>query len=272
MNRRILLPIVVLVLVTLACAAPASDKATPTLPPEPTVEVLPTKAPEPTNTPEPTKAPEPTAVPTEKPVEEPTEDSPDLPTSAPVSDEPPAYYLEEFGGDLGNYTYFTNYGDDDGYELYSDDDKLIFDIASDNTAAYVTYDPWVYEDVYTEVAIENRGANTMDVSLVCRFSEDGWYEFAIQSNGLWYIWRYDSDSEDYTMLYNGGSQNINMGKAQNIYGAECDGQDLTFCINGKKAFSVRDDTHREGQVGFGVTSYDDVPVKVEFEYFFIDEP
>ncbi len=272
MKLKMLLPIVVLVMVTLACAAPTSEKATPTLPPEPTVEVRSTKAPEPTNTTEPTKAPEPTAVPTDEPVEEPTEASSDLPTSAPVEDEAPVYYLEEFGGDLGNYTYFTNYGDDDGYELLAEDDKLIFDIASEETAVYVTYDPWIYEDVYTEVAIENRGANTMDVSLLCRASDEGWYEFAIQSNGLWYIWRYDADAEKYTSLYNGGSKNINMGKAQNIYGALCEGQSLTFFINGEKAYSVKDSTHREGQVGFGVTSYAEMPVKVEFEYFFIDEP
>lgn len=269
MNRKLLVPIVALVLVTLACAAPTSDsKPTPTLPPAPTIEVA-TQAPEPTATQVPTEAP----APTEEPTEEPTEASSDLPTSAPQSDEPEAFYVEEFGGDLSQYTYFLNYGDEDGFELYSDNDKLNFEITSADTALYVVYDPYFYEDVYVEVAIENRGANTMDVSLLCRYNDDGWYEFAIQSNGLWYIYRYDSAGDGkYTPLYNGGSKDINMGKAENIYGATCKGNDLTFYINGNKAFSVKDSTHREGQVGFGVTSYEDVPVKVEYEYFAILEP
>jgi hypothetical protein len=51
-----------------------------------------------------------------------------------------------------------------------------------------TYDPYVYEDVRIDARVINRGVNNNNVSLVCRYTDSGWYEFNIANNGLYWIY------------------------------------------------------------------------------------
>ena len=104
-----------------------------------------------------------------------------------------------------------------------------FDINGNDIYSYFAYDPWRYEDVRLDARAENRGKNNNNVSLICRGSDEGWYEFSIANNGLWWIYAYDGNDGSYSQLANGGSNAIRMGKDINEY--------TIFCV-GKRSHSI----------------------------------
>ncbi len=236
-------------------------------PPSPTTS--PTQTPLPTNTPQPTDPPSATATSGETQV---------VPTDTQaVSTEPEVYYVEEFDDDLSNYSYFVFTGVDGGTDMiFTENGALAFNIADQQTWVYVTYDPWVYADVRIGVSAENQGVNSQRVSLLCRVSEDGWFEFNIGGDGLWEVWVYDDFAEDFFLIGNGGSTDINLGKDTNIYVAECIGDTLSLYINGilARTLTIPIDYRSlaEGQVGLAVSSFEAVPVMIEIGWFGIEAP
>jgi hypothetical protein len=120
-------------------------------------------------------------------------------------------------------------------------------------------------DVQIDISAENRGSNENNVSMICRYTDRGWYEFNIGNDGIWDILRYDEGS-GYETLYNGGSNSINMGKDTNSYTGVCAGNQLTLYINGVETRTVRDSTYSSGYAGVSVSSFSSVPVTIEFDY------
>ncbi len=195
------------------------------------------------------------------------------------SGDAPDFYREEFDGDISNYTYFEYHElfrgaeADDSIAPTNKDGVLVFDLPKANKWVYITYDPYIYEDVTIELQAENRGKNNNNVSLLCRYSEDGWYEFNIANNGLYWIYAF-IPGEGYLLVVNGGSTAIKQGRDINTYQATCSGDTLSLYINGVEVKTIRDTKYklREGQVGFGVSSFDVTPILVEMEYFDISQP
>jgi hypothetical protein len=264
--------------VSLACNLGRS--AEPTAVPSPTdapQETLSTKPPEPTQPPAPTATDTPLPEPTEPPT--PTEAPTDLPepTEEEASDEPPAYYIEEFDGDISNYSYFLQSGTDRGDEMiYTDNGNLTFDLTTPDTWVYVTYDPWIYQDVRIGMSAVNRGNNSQNISLICRYSDSGWFEFNIGGDGLYDILVFNGFENQYELIFNGGSTLINLGKDTNEYIGECIGNSLSLYINGELAREVTIPSDYsfmdEGQVGFSVSSFDSLPILVLVEWFGIEAP
>ncbi len=255
-----------IVLTGLACFTPGQPDPTATLPPTNT------SIPEPTLTPNPT----------------PTNTTPPLPTNTPttevqapaeeteaVDDTPPAYFTEEFEGDLGSWSYFLMNGNETNMDLYSDNGRLVFDLQGTYQWVYVLYDEYTYESVRIDVLAENRGKNTNNVSLICNYTDAlGWYEFNISNGGLYDVLIFSEVDGDYFILDSGGSTAINMGRAENVYTAICEGNHLWLYINGVLEKEVIDNTYnlREGQVGVSVSSFDVTPILVEIDYFSISAP
>ncbi|MBW8011431.1 MAG: hypothetical protein FVQ83_09355 [Chloroflexi bacterium] len=128
-------------------------------------------------------------------------------------------------------------------------------------------------DVRIEIATESiAGPNRNNISLICRYTELGWYEFNMGSDGLWSIQIYDSASDSYETLYNGGSDYINLKLLSNEFAAECIGDELSFYINGQFIFSVRDSQFREGQIGFVVSTFNIAGVGVEVDWLEVSVP
>ncbi len=150
----------------------------------------------------------------------------------------------------------------------------MFELTGVNLFTYVFYDPWVYSVVQLDTVAENRGKNNNNVGLVCQASEDGWYEFSIANNGLWWIWAYDGRAQEYSMLANGGSTAVRMGKDSNRYTVICNENKLALFINGQQTKTLTDTkfAFREGQVGIGVSSFDVLPIVLEFDYITIAQP
>jgi hypothetical protein len=184
-----------------------------------------------------------------------------------------AFFTEEFDGDLGNWTYWVSSGSESGVGLSAENASLNVLLSTENTSVYVFYDPYIYEDVILEAQADNRGKNNNNVSLVCRYNatDSTWYEFSVANNGLYWIYAYDGG---YNQIANGGSNLIKTGKDTNVYTVGCVGDTLSLYINGQEVRTFQDKTYRlkEGQVGLNVTSFDVLPIEVDFEYFTIAEP
>lgn len=219
---------------------------------------------------EPSKAPEPTTAPTDLP---PTKVPPTEVPPTPKPTDLPAFFTEEFDGDLNNWTYFVNYGEETGVELGVENAKLNINITSEQTSMYVFYTPYIYTDVVIEMKADNAGKNNNNVSLVCRYNEADatWYEFSIANNGLYWIYAFVDNG--YKEIYTGGSNLIKQGKDTNVYKVSCIGNELTLFINGQEVRSLKDATYglSEGQVGLSVTSFLVLPIVIDIEYFTIAE-
>ena len=155
--KMALLFVSVFILVGLACSFSTTPDptATPyviTATPEPEEEVV-VVQPTPTNTQVVVQQPEPT--------EE------DLPTEEPVSSEPPAFFVEDFDGDISSWSYFVQHGDPNSLDVYTDDGYLVFDLQGNDQYVYVLYDEYTYSSVRLDILAENRGKNTNEISLVC---------------------------------------------------------------------------------------------------------
>ncbi len=198
-------------------------------------------------------------------------------TEAPVtSSEPKDFFVDEFDDNMDNYSWFDmGSGDEeDKMNLIYEEGQLKFELKDYNLWPYVIYDPFTYTDVRIDVEAENWGVNQNSVTLVCRYDKDlGWYEFNIANDGTWYIAYYDAMvAKGYITLYDGGSTAIKMGRDTNVYSAVCQGQNLTLFINGVKTRTVEHKDLKEGFVGVGVSSYDNYPVNVYFNWLEISQP
>jgi len=227
---------------------------------ESTQQALNAQAAQPSNTPEPPVA--------EAATQEPAQDAA---TEAPVSQDE-AYYTEEFSSPPQNWTYDLYQGDEQDFDLYTEGDKLVFDIQGANVWSYYLYDSYTYTDARVDFRAENLGNNNNNVSLICRYNSRGWYEFNVANNGLYWIYRYDYDTNEFTLLYNGGVANLKTGKDTNDYTMICEGDRLTLGVNGTEIRTVEDSRFDEGQLGISVSSFDDTPVLVEVDYVTISVP
>ncbi len=215
---------------------------------------------------QPTQPPPIQVQPTQPPSTEP-------PPQAP--DEAPDYFTEEFDGLIPDWTYFLMSGDENKMELTSGDGKLTFNLTGEELYVYLMYDPYTYTDVRIDARAENRGFNTNEVSLICRYDPDyGWYEFAIGNDGLYTIYAYDGTTQQYETLFNGGSTAIHSGKDVNEYTAICKGKTLALYINGVEARTITEKrfAFRDGQVGISTSSFDVLPIIVEWDWVTISEP
>ena len=255
---------IVLLLVLLALSA-CSPMVAATEPPTATSTPAP-----PTNTPTATFTPSPTPIP---------------PTPTP---EFLQYYTEEFEKDLKYWPSFVV--DGSGYGgaiiakepsekivLKTEDGFFKFDIAKTWQYAYSTYDPFDYQDVRLDVRAANLGTNDNSISLICRYTKDsGWYEFNIANSGLYNILYAKVRPEDgyvsYTLIAEGGSNKIKQGLETNDYSAICKGDALTLYINDNLTKEAKDNKLTSGKIGVSVSSFPNLPVKINFDWIKISQP
>jgi hypothetical protein len=267
MKKTLLLPLafiaIFILIVSSACNLPFGGGKTTE---EPQVIVV-TATPEKVNN---VATAKPTLEVTEAPPAEPTED-----TSA--TSEPQAYYVEEFDGDLSNFTYDVingGNGSSDNATINAEDGALKFVNNDEELYTYVYYEPYTYTDVRIDMEAENLATNDNSITLVCRYDPDlGWYEYNIDNDGEWTLFYYDNVvAQRYVQLYDGGSTAIHMGRDTNTYTMICQGSKISLYINDVFTHTFEHKDLKEGQVAFGVSSYDSFPVKVNVNWLEISEP
>lgn len=198
-------------------------------------------------------------------------------TEAPT--EPPAqqYFTEEFDSDTGSWSQIvqknSEEGDTDLAKVTIADGRLKFNLDKE-LIAYRLYDPYEYTDVRIDTHVENRGTNVNDVLLLCRVSSEGLYLINIANSGLYAMYAWEAASNKYTRIADGGSTKIKSGKEFNDYSLVCKDKKLTLYINGNKTREYIDNrfVFRNGKIGVGVASENQVPVSVEFDSVKISEP
>lgn len=257
--RPLLFFVSLLLIVGLACVIGG-----PTTPPPPTAE-------QPIKVEEPTATPEPTEPPTEEPTLPPTEP----PTEAPAVSQ---FFTEEFDQDPGSFWVIDVIGP--GAEKHKDKVKTEFsnsrmriELPEDDLYFYYSFLGYEYEDVQLDLRADNRGANTNNVSLICRSSKDGWYEWSVGSGGDWYLY---AVTDKYNLVANGGTLFLKQGKEVNEYRMVCKGKSISMYINDKeiKGSPVTDNKYglRDGTVAFNISSLNVTPVIVEVDWFKVSEP
>jgi hypothetical protein len=209
------------------------------------------------------------------------------PTSAPASivvadtplPEPTRFYTEEFDGSLAAWTFVRKSGRENSEFTYAPTGgKLVVNITpkGDEPWGYLIHPAMSYTDVQLEIVTTNNGNNSNGVSLVCRYSALGWYEFWISNNGRYGIYAFGPDGEILQAGYQlaeSGSPAIRTGKAENTYTAACKGDDLSLTINGKPIKTVKAKyDFTEGNVGIGFSAFQNNPIDVEFASLKISQP
>jgi len=183
------------------------------------------------------------------------------------------YFSYEIDYDIFEWDHFLTNGDPSGVITVLKNGKLKITINSLDTYAYYIYKFLEAEDVRLDIRVANLGTNNNNVSLICRHSALGWYEFNITSDGLYWIYQYDpSLSDPYKQLWNGDSSSINLGKEENEYTAICKGDQLRLFINGIEGISITDQTLTSGEIGFSVSSQNVTPIVVEIYNFTASVP
>lgn len=210
----------------------------------------------------------------------------EAPTEVPVVPTatigPADFFKEEFDNGLGNYNFFLvdaynssiHYDPNEKADVSTANGTLNFNLNDYYIYYYLTYRPFWYTDVRLDVQIDNYGNNKNLVSLICRYDKQlGWYEFNLNSGGMWQILYYDAIvMKGYTVVADGASTKIKMGKDSNTYTAICKGKTLSLYINGSLVKSIDDKNLDKGLVGLGISSFDSYPVIMQVPWFQISKP
>ena len=209
----------------------------------------------------------------------------DTPTATPFNTDTPTpqpqpYYTEEFNRDVADWFAFMSSGDLQMAEKRVEAGRLSINLLPLDDKLpwfYLINNSFNYSDVKVEALVTNRSANATSVSLVCRYSDIGWYEFVFSSSGTYAIYAVDSVgivSPGYNELISGDTPVINVGAATNVWTAECKGSELNLYVNQTLVRSVIDTKFNfvQGKIGLAVSSPEKLPVNVDFETFTVSEP
>lgn len=185
-------------------------------------------------------------------------------------------YSTDFNGDGGDWedgwVHFAVPSNNENYSTYVTSGFMFVGVDVQETTVYLIYDPIYtprdHADVWVGTFANNVGkVRNNNISVICRATDAGWYEFSIASNGLWWIWKYYSG--DYDVLAQGGVPNYNKNDTDHEITASCIGDQLTFYYDGiqLKNGRVSDSSFKEGQVGLSVYASNLSGVEVEFDWF-----
>ncbi|NPV55758.1 MAG: hypothetical protein HPY76_03665 [Anaerolineae bacterium] len=273
MKKRLVVPLIATAFVLMSCQLFGGGGEPTAIPPQDTT------APEVPTLPPPTQE-----IPTQ-PV--PTQETP---TEEPVS----KYFTEEFDDSLSSdWAYWTAAGDSTKYYFDELSGRLAFELPAPETYHYVEYEGATYDNVYVEAKFETINSGQNGIAIICRSSDDGWYEFRVSTSGVsagrFNVYRYDTVLKEqnrvpYVNLLTGYESFatldlVNGRNKSNVIGMLCNGSELAFQINGKqvqgpdkKPLVIEDDTLTDGYFGVGVMSFSQGEVNVEFDYVGVQEP
>ena len=138
-------------------------------------------------------------------------------------------------------------------------------VANDTNFIFLNTDK-NYEDIVVQAEVEYLQSSDSFVSVICRASDEGWYEFRINGQAYYQVMKFDtyrqSQGENaYTNLeVQLRNPLINTGKATNQFAISCVGDQITVFLNGEQVFKdgrpmvLEDSDYQEGAIGFGISS------------------
>lgn len=205
--------------------------------------------------------------------------------SLTVDTDAPIYFMEEFDGEINLIDWESTYSFWVDEDIEEDDEEAIpqfeidqrrgvlrFDLYSPDLTLYHNYNPHTYQDVRVDMEVENKATTVNNVTLYCRYTNYGWYEFIADSGGYYSIIRYYEDGSK--ELAAGGIRSMKFGAdKKNVYTAICKGKTLTYLVNDVEIARVRDEEIPDpGYIGFSVVSGGVLPVSVEINWLAVTDP
>ncbi|MEW5938500.1 MAG: hypothetical protein AB1750_02455 [Chloroflexota bacterium] len=182
------------------------------------------------------------------------------------------FFIETFDSEPRDWNITQINGDANLFRAFVENGHWNFLLEGEYIYAYAVYEPATYREARLDVRVANRGANRNLTSLICHFDADkGWYEFAISTEGTYHIlfaqWDAKADEVTYSPLADGISAAILPGLAENNYSVICSGTFLTLIVNDARLIAFNEDEHglNNGKIGVGVSSFDVLPVRLEFD-------
>lgn len=138
----------------------------------------------------------------------------------------------------------------EGYETFVENGAYRFRQGV-NSRTFVIYN----KDLGADVDISASGSAPFEgkggLGLVCRYSEAGWYQFMVESHGMWSVRLVKPDeSGQFRFHVISSATSPKWIEKDADLRAECKGDRLTFYIDGEKMASLHDSTFPEGKVGF----------------------
>jgi hypothetical protein len=161
------------------------------------------------------------------------------------------------------------YFGDGEYSVERDGESVRVRIDSEDTYVYLAYiGEFQHADVQIDVDVETVGGpNLNNMSVICRYSDDGWYEFNVFSGGLYTLMKFQEHGDGYQMLKSGGSTAIKSGTARNHVTAVCAGETLTLYVNDVQVASVKDSEFEAGTFGVSASTFEIAGVHLGFDDF-----
>ncbi len=159
--------------------------------------------------------------------------------------------------------------------------KMVFDIQDTETYIYKFYKHPAKPDVVIEAQVQGVGQQMNGMALVCRAKNDysAWYEFRVNGLSQYFIYRFDvgqreSGKNPYILLQQGGLRRDHFQPVQqNVIRVTCKGSDLLLQVNGHDIASATDGNLPDaGLVGMGAMSSTLLPVSVQFDYLSYGQP
>lgn len=183
-----------------------------------------------------------------------------------------AFFEENFNTDVTDWSALVTSGDVDLLDLRVQKGFWVFDIGGRDLNALAFYQPNIYKNVRMDFRVKDQGGTAHAIHAVCRYTkEEGWYQFEIFNSGLYnlyyFVWDEDMKPKS-TLLLKGASDAMREGLAGNEFSVICNERALTLYVNGQMAASYVDNQYvlRAGQIGLGVSSFEQLPVRVEFDW------
>jgi len=233
-----------------------------------------------TATPQPSSIPQPTEtrIPPSPIPATATETLTPIPSVTP--EPPPRYFSEDFDSQPEHWA--THLGSGESMpQVQAEDGYLIFYLTRPYTWAYATYDPYDYKDIHIEAIMQSRQVTPSSMGLICRYSEDGWYEFTISEDGTYSVlfgqWLAD-EIATYTPIATDFSDYIHTereaGYVSNNIGLTCE-EDILWLYLNDKLFRKLDVSRfglKDGKVGVAASSFENTSVVAAFDSFLVSEP
>ena len=226
----------------------------------------------------------------EEPIEPPAPpvEEPPTPEAQPVEEQP---VVEEeatpvagpFVGSDATWVQFIAAGDSSKEFGTAMGGRYVLELPSAETYSYAFADGVEFGDVYVEAKVETVKADNNGIAIVCRQSDEGWYELRIATRGpntgSYQMFSYDpslkarKQNPYVNLLKNLTKVNtpdvINGSLKINTIGLSCKGEELRVFINGVEQLPpdkqvIMDSRLDSGSVGFGAMSFGGGPVQIEF--------
>jgi hypothetical protein len=186
----------------------------------------------------------------------------------------PLYFTDDFNSpDTASWATFQT-GGAAASTLRIENGLLRFDLSAPDSwynAIHVTHE---YEDV--SLTAKFSGPPSGSAGLICRHSENGWYEFNIASDGTYNVLFGHSLGDgiaSYQPIANFASEYLAAGVMDYEIGLTCQQDQLSLFINGKliRNFDVSRFALTSGKSGISVASFQDASPIVTFDWFRVAE-